>query len=226
MSGKMSVGRTRAFLDSLPHLHDTYFLLTLGSFVASSVLIVLVQQLPGLATKIILSVGTGLLFVTSFYSFFIFSYRSLVSGEPARIEKLARVFPWRILRVVDNILFAWTCYSLLLLNLWVYDNDPDHTTFYSYATGIDNIWVAWEAFWVTTAGLWAGVGFGDVLSIHWASRLITGMITVNGYLFTALIIGIIASVAFDLATERRESAAKSKRKSTMQLNDSDTELFL
>jgi len=200
------------FFLSLPHVHNTYFLLSLFGAVVSSLLIIIVQQTSfSLAGRVIFSVGTGLLFLFNLYSFFLFAYRSIYSIGPKRFDNREFTVPWRLVRVTDNLVLTWLIYALSLLNFWVYDTREEKTTYFSYSTGITNIWEAWGALISTTIGLWAGVGFGDMLSIHWASRLLTGLITANGYLFTGLLIGAVASLAIDYARERKEKKKKTKR---------------
>lgn len=211
------------FLLSLPHIHNTYFLLSLFGTAVSSLLIVLVQQTSfSLASRVVLSVGTGLLFLFNFYSFFLFAYRTIFSIGPKRIDERDFTLPWRLVRVVDNLVLTWLIYALALLNFWVYDTQPDKTTYFSYSTGISNVWEAWGALLSTTVGLWAGVGFGDMLSTHWASRLLTGVITANGYLFTGLLIGVIVGLAIDYAREKKKTKEKKKRgKIVLAGHDSD-----
>lgn len=210
------------FLLSLPHIHNTYFLLSLFGAAVSSLLIVLVQQTSfSLAGRVVLSVGTGLLFLFNLYSFFLFIYRSVFSIGPKRFDEREFTLPWRLVRVTDNLGLTWLIYALALLNFWVYDTRDDKTTYFSYSTGISNVWEAWGALLSTTVGLWAGVGFGDMLSTHWASRLLTGLITANGYLFTGLLIGVIAGLAIDYAREKKEKKKKKRGELALAGHDSD-----
>lgn len=216
--------KVQNFLLSLPHVHNTYFLLSLFGAAVSSILIVLLQQTSfSLASRVVLSVVTGFLFLFDLYSFFLFAYRSIYSIGPKQFDEREFTFPWRLIRVTDNLILTWLIYALALLNFWVYDTRQDKTTYFSYNTGITNVWEAWGALISTTIGLWAGVGFGDMLSIHWASRFLTGLITANGYLFTGLFIGVIAGLAIDYEKEKKEKKKKKTKRGELALvgHDSD-----
>lgn len=199
------------FFLELPHVHNTYFLLSLFGALVSSLLILFVQQTSSsLASRICLSIGTFLLGIFNVYSFFLFIYRSIYSLGPKAFDEKEFTFPWRLVRLTDNLILTWLIYSIALLNFWVYDTSDDKTAFYTYSTSITNIWEAWGSLVSTTVGLWAGVGFGDTLSTHWASRLLTGIVTANGYLFNGLLIGLIVGLAIDYAREKRRKKSLPK----------------
>ncbi len=117
-------------------------------------MIVMVQQAPCQATRIVFTIFAALSSIVAALNFLAFSYREwnkqLIEISPGLPEALMPVFladiPWRVWRLADCVCSWVLAVANLILALWIWDKSADKGTYFLFClehTGCHNIWSAW-----------------------------------------------------------------------------------
>ena len=134
---------------------NSFMFFTIIVAIITPCMIVMAQQAPCLATRIIFTIFAALAAIFAALNFLFLSYREwnqqLVEVSPKFLVAATPVFladvPWRILRLTDCVC-AWVlAIANLILCFWIWDTAPDKSTYFLFCDdhrGCTNIWSGWN----------------------------------------------------------------------------------
>jgi hypothetical protein len=133
---------------------NSYMIVTAIVGGLSPLMIVMAQQAPCLATRIVYTVFAALATIVAALNFLMLAYREwnkqLIELSPKFLQRWEPVFladvPWRVMRLTDCVC-AWTlAIAAVILAFWIWDDSADKNTYFLFCNehrGCHNIWGAW-----------------------------------------------------------------------------------
>jgi len=134
---------------------NSFMFFTIVVAIITPCMIVMAQQAPCLATRIIFTIFAALSAIFAAIGFLLLSYREwnqqLVEVSPKFLVAAMPVFladvPWRIWRLADCVC-AWVlAVANLILVFWIWDTSADKSTYFLFCDdhrGCTNIWSGWN----------------------------------------------------------------------------------